>query len=448
LELNLDSSINNVKAAINPRLFDRRMALLLLALSLPLLFLPKINLLSFSGQTAGIRIDDFALIIFGGLYFCGSFSWKRSLQPIEITVAAIIAFSFCSYLINKLHVESGYLHVQASLFYVFRFLEYFFFYYVGTLAVRYVSLGTILRVFVVWNLLFMVLQGTHLIGIFSSVEGYVSQTVDNRLFGIASFGAEIGALLDMLFCYFIFENYSKSTKIELVPHQMMGVLQRQKHHWLLIIFGAVIIFSGARIAILALLVVYFIRVGQLFRIRKPSTWMVPFLAVGLASGIMILLISFQTGMVTRSEGLLSTTNLELIPTAWVNINMDYDPIGKETIDFDDYDLSWWMRIHKWVYALKIYWLHPQCWLQGIGPGFAMAALDGGLLRILTELGIIGILLYGCLTWQIAKLSPMLKWMMVVFALNMLFFDLYLAYKPMALLFLMVGYTSSNRSFQS
>jgi hypothetical protein len=110
-----------------------------------------------------------------------------------------------------------------------------------------------------------------------------------------------------------------------------------------------------------------------------------------------------------------------------------------------YDASWWMRIHKWAYALKLYCLHPECWLQGIGPGFAMAALDGGFLRILTELGIIGCVLYGRLFYLIASQTTQLYWMMVAFMLNMVFFDVYLAYKPMSLLFLIAGYAYATKA---
>ena len=42
-------------------LFDKRLAALLSLLCLPLLFLPKVNLLRFSGETAGLRIDDLLL---------------------------------------------------------------------------------------------------------------------------------------------------------------------------------------------------------------------------------------------------------------------------------------------------------------------------------------------------------------------------------------------------
>src|SRR5262249_20670044 len=137
-------------------------------------------------------------------------------------------------------------------------------------------------------------------------------------------------------------------------------------------------------------------------------------------------------IITRSAGLLSANNFTLIATVWDNISIDQTPIANESVGRDDdNDNSWWMRLHKWCYALKIYCLNPECWLQGVGPGFAMAALDGGFLRILTELGIIGCILYGHLFYLIYKKCPELKGIMIAILLNMLFFDVYLAYKPMS-----------------
>ena len=50
------------------------------------------------------------------------------------------------------------------------------------------------------------------------------------------------------------------------------------------------------------------------------------------------------------------------------------------VKFENYDMSWWMRIQKWCYALKMYVMHPISYLQGVGPGFATPALDGGFVE--------------------------------------------------------------------
>jgi hypothetical protein len=120
------------------------------------------------------------------------------------------------------------------------------------------------------------------------------------------------------------------------------------------------------------------------------------------------------------------------------MNIQLDP-KEDPFLMQAYDLSWWMRLHKWIYALKVYLEHPACYLQGIGPGFCGPALDGGYLRLLTENGLIGILLFLQLLSKLYRQSPQLKGMITALLVNMLFFDAYLAYKPMSLLFLVSGY---------
>lgn len=191
-------------------------------------------------------------------------------------------------------------------------------------------------------------------------------------------------------------------------------------------------------AIFALFASFLFYLKDIVSWRKPSTYMLPLGALAIGLVLMVYALYNASGIVSRSKGLLSFANFDLISVVWDNISLEYDPIGRESVRMGSHDASWWMRIHKWCYALKLYYLHPESWLQGIGPGFAMAALDGGFLRILTELGVIGCVLYGRLFYLIAKQTTQLYWMMVAFMLNMIFFDVYLAYKPMSLLFLIVG----------
>ena len=118
--------------------------------------------------------------------------------------------------------------------------------------------------------------------------------------------------------------------------------------------------------------------------------------------------------------------------------MTRNPVGNEVILAANYDMSWWMRIHKWIYVIKAYVTNPECYLQGLGPGFAWAALDGGLLRIFVEYGIIGSFLFWKFFSSIYHINRQLKWMMISFMINMVFFDAYLAYKTMSFLLFIAG----------
>lgn len=425
------------------RIFDKRSALFLMALTLPLLFLPKVNLLTFGQETAGLRLDDLLLFAFALICFWAHFSMRKSFSAIEKTLFAIVGLSLLSFSINRLLFAAAILPVSSSLFYCLRILEYFLFFYVGALAFRFLRIETIIKLFFAWNLLLMGLQKLQIIGIFS-VEGYIAKP-DDRMLGIASFGSEIGLLLNLLFCYLIYqEDTSSPARFFRMPAEIKRLGSLIYPYSLLLLFVLLVVLSGARMAIFALFVIFLFRLKDLIQWRKPSSYILPAAALSLGIGLMIFSLYHASGIITRSKGLLSFANLELISTVWDNIALDYDPIDKESVRKGLHDTSWWMRIHKWCYAAKLYWLHPECWLQGIGPGFAMAALDGGFLRILTELGILGCALYGRLFYLMATQSKQLYWMMTAFMLNMIFFDVYLAYKPMSLLFLVTGYTYASK----
>ncbi len=420
------------------QVLDRRSALIILVFSLPLLFFPKINLISFEQETAGLRLDDLILLGFSLICFWANFSVRKKITDIEIALFAIVGFSLFSFSINRLLFAAEIMPVRSSFFYCFRILEYFSFFYIGSLAFRFFRIESIVKAFFVWNLVLMILQKLQIVGIFS-VEGYIAKP-DDRMLGIASFGSEIGLLLNLLFCFLIYQSKTTQARYILMPGELKRFLRTVYPYALLLLFIFLVVLSGARMAIFALFVSFILCVKDLIDWRKPFTFILPLLTLAIGAGLMVVALYKASGIVERSAGLLSMNNFELITTVWDNIALDYDPIGKESVRQGlQTDTSWWMRIHKWCYVLKIYWLHPESWLQGVGPGFAMPALDGGYLRILTELGLIGCGLYGRLFYLIAKQTPQLYWMMIAFLLNMLFFDVYLAYKPMSLIFLIVGY---------
>lgn len=423
------------------QVFDKRSTLLLLILSLPLLFLPKINLVAVGEQTAGLRIDDAILLGLSIVCFWANFSSRKYLTDIEIALFSLVGFSILSCVINHLFYAAGLLSVKASFLYSFRILEYFLFFYIGIFAFRFCRIETIIGAFFLWNLLLMILQKFQIIGIFS-VEGYMP--ADDRMLGIASFGSEIGLLLNLMFSFLMYQNAIVSKRIYL-PIELKRVVSTIYPYILLLLFVYLVVLSGARMAIFALFVSFLFYLKDITSWKRPSSYILPLGALTIGILLMIYALYTASDIISRSKGLLSFANLDLISVVWDNIALEYNPIGRESVRMGSYDASWWMRIHKWCYALKLYWLHPESWLQGIGPGFAMAALDGGFLRILTELGIIGCVLYGRLFYLIARQSTQLYWMMVAFMLNMVFFDVYLAYKPMSLLFLIVGYAYASQA---
>lgn len=390
-----------------------------------LLFLPKINLVNFESETAGIRVDDIILALFSFFLGLAFFFNNRKFTPIEIGLFFIIAASFFSYLINTLLVLSGILEIKAKLFYVFRILEYFLFFYIGQMAACFISLRRVVQGFILFNLAFMILQK---MGIVGRITEMGTQSIDiYRISGVASFPSEMGGLLNMIFAYLLFEGKS------------------DRKFLLFLFFFALITLTGARIALAGIVFIYGLYLIRKKKINWQRTiiWGFPLLLTIIFVGGG--LIANTESLYTRSLKLFSVNNLQIVTRTWEAVDIKKELYDNILLTPGDYDMSWWIRLHKWCYALKMYVLHPECYLQGVGPGVFSAALDGGVIRILTENGIMGCLLYGSFFKILSKQSEALKWVILSFLINMLFFDIYLAYKTMSFLFLAAGYAVWQRN---
>lgn len=424
------------------KLFQKGFLLFFVLVGLPLLFLPKVNLISFSDETAGIRLDDIVLLGFSIIILWAHVGIQKKLGPIETWTLAIALISFFSFVMNRLLVAGGFLHVDAKIFYVFRMLEYFIFFYLGTMAVSFFRLSSLVIGFFTWNVLFMLLQRLHIVGVFS-VDGYM--IAGDRIYGVSSFGAEQGLLLNFIYCYLVFDESTEKQLVSWLPRSLHSVCRACLPYVLFLLFGILIAQTGARIALVALVVSFIMRIIKGIQWRAPATLFTPFLIAFSCFSLVVVFLWNNRAVVGRSVGLLSMKNLSIISEVWETISITQPPMGNETSYGGGYDVSWWMRIHKWCYATKIYYLNPECYLQGIGPGFGFAGLDGGWLRIITETGILGIVAYCLLFRSLSRLNYAVKAMMVAFYINMIFFDAYLAYKPMSLLFLIAGYLYQTKT---
>lgn len=419
------------------RFFERKLTIGLLFISLPLLFLPKINLISLESETAGLRIDDLVLFVIGALLIWSHALSNQRLYQVEGWILLLTGFSIISFLSNRLLVSYGILYMDAKIFYTIRILEYFIFFYMGILASQYFSSHSLIRIFFLWNLGLMILQKFNLAGAVT-VEGY-NTDVSTRVQGIASFPSEMGLLLNLIFCYMIHNESTQSRIVNLIPSAFIRHILRKFYlFWMFSLFGIFVIFTGNRISIVALFICFFCKLCQEFSFRSIGSVLFAILLTPILISGVAYLITQTAAVYERSIDLFSFKNLELASIVWDNIDMTKNPMGNEVTSSDNYDVSWWLRIHKWTYALKAYFSNPECYLQGVGPGFCWAALDGGFFRIFTEYGIIGSFLFYKFFSCLYRLNSQTKWMIIAFMLNMIFFDAYLAYKTMSFLFFACG----------
>lgn len=425
------------------QLFDRRSSFILVFLCLPFLFLPKINLIKFGSETAGIRADDLMLFALSGAVYWAHFALNRTFNEIEKWIGIITLYSFLSFGINYVSHQMGWIPFPARIPYCVRIFEYFLYFYIGLMAYQFLKLDGCIKAFFIFNLSICVFQKFNLVGGFMA-DGYVPST-SWRLLGICSFPGELGAILNMLYAYFAFTPMQKTFLSKIFPiHGLASWYLPLRTYWLFALFGLLIIFSGSRIAIIALGITFLVRLYQEVK-TYSKVYLIPAIAFSSILFIVCAYTLSQTNSIAeRSSSLFSMGNIKIMELVWNDLDIDVteypDPEENTELNKFDTDLSWLIRIHRWFFALKVWAYNPQSWLFGVGPGFASAAVDGGWVRMVAEYGIFGLILFILLFKQMALQSRVMFWIMISFAFNMLFFDVYLAYKPMSFIFLCSGFT--------
>jgi hypothetical protein len=386
-----------------------------------LIFLPKINLVSVGGQTAGLRIDDFAL----GLIFLYAFR-KVNFSRLSVIEAAFLLTIFFWLLSNILNIV---FYQRSNLLYTLRYVEYFLFYYIGFLFSRKYNIDQFLIGFVAVNGVVMIMQLSGIIGGFSST-GIVSDVTD-RAIGLTGGPWEIGAILN--FAFALFSMNSKAAKKKIVVFLFY------------LITFILILLTGSRMSLLAHLVLL---IMYLYRMISNKILFVIYLSV--IGALMIGVFSIFSGTVSdRSQNAFSITNLEVFSEAYRNVVIRSNFVGFSDFYADETaDMSWLMRVFKWSYAIKSWVAVPFQWILGVGPGTWGTALDGGILRLLTETGIIGFVLFCNLLKKIIKIEACLLPLVFAFLINMLMIDIYISYKSMAFVLFAVGYFDQLKRLDS
>jgi hypothetical protein len=386
-----------------------------------LLFLPKINLFSFRNETAGIRFDDFILLVVISLLLCG---WIVNLDFNVDSVAAVgfaVVGVFCtSNLVNPGH---------SNILYSLRLVEYLVFFWSGKYFIRrdwdfLLLLKSLMGV----NFVFIFLQTLGLVGGFTA-EGYQSA---GRPFGISANGpAEMGAFLNLGFAALVF-----------------GTQSSKKFWYWCILTGLFIFLTGSRSALLAHCI---LTLGYLYQHSKSKKSFV--LRTATISGLLIaVFLAVPNPVSSRSVDLFSRQNFETFSEIYDDIPVDRQfsavATGGAPEDAPEgVDISWYMRGYKWAQVAKTMFAESwTVWILGLGPGTLGPALDGGWLRLITETGVVGTAAFLFLMRKIARLSISCFMAVLALAVNMLMVDSHNAYKVMALLFFLAG-TQIQRNFK-
>jgi len=389
----------------------------IIVLGVGLLFMPKVNIVSISGESAGIRIDDVLLLVVFALFMAGvSLARKPQIDGIESIVFILIGSMLLSNLLNLL------MFGRSSLLYSLRYVEYFMFFYIGQyfFAARY-SVARLLYAMLLFNAILMVLQGFYIIGGFTSTRGFQEYV---RPIGVAGGPYEMGAMLNFSLAVFLFDRYevgAVTLRIFLIACTLV-----------------LVVLTGARMPALAhiFLISYFCYLQS----RNKTHFLRNATLVG---GLLLLAIFLIPNPLTeRSENLFSIANIAQFKDQYANANVPeekFEDWPEIYISDETADLSWLTRVARWIIAIKTWTNSPLAWFVGVGPGNWGPALDGGWLRVMSEWGLFGFSIFLVFLYRIARISRAMFAVVVALAINMLFIDIHIAYKAMSLFFFLSGY---------
>lgn len=188
----------------------------------------------------------------------------------------------------------------------------------------------------------------------------------------------------------------------------------------------------AMLANLVVLLIFYCKKGRVFSVAWKTALAVTILACGL--------FFIPNPLQERSTNLFSANNIDLLQAAYAGVpdNPTVDKLYDVELADDDSDASWLMRAGKWCVAVKLWTYDAATLLLGIGPGSLGISLDGGWLRALIETGILGMVTLLFLVRSLWRISPLLRAMLIVMAINMLMIDIYISYKVVAFLLFTAG----------
>lgn len=379
-----------------------------------LLLSPKINIISMPGYNAGLRIDDMIISL---IFLC---FFAISLARVNLKIERRYSSFVFAMLIST--VVSYFIYGQGSLLFPARFIEYAIFIYIGFYL--YKSGGSImvfaLNSFFITNSVVALLQWQGLLGGFT-VYGY-SDFVGDRVVGLTAGPWELGVILNMATAYYL--TSSSSVKIKALSALSLTFI---------------ILLTGSRMAFIANIIVL-----SAYLLNKRSA--------ASKIGIIISLIPFfgiiafmasGTSLAERSANIFNYSNISDLSNIFHNTKVDFGNPDWELIammDIDGADMSWSMRVVKWIYAIKMFSLDPYFWFFGVGAGTFGNALDGGWLRVIIECGIVGFLLFVSFLSTVKKQSYFLYLSVIAISINMIMIDIYMSYKVMSVLLLCYGFS--------
>lgn len=381
-----------------------------------MLFGVKLNIIEFGGS--GARLDD---LIF-------AFSVPLLIMAIRAPSIPSPFAAFCLFVLTSLlslllgAAAARISFVEGALYWL-RNLQYVSFFLLGLLLAKRVRMERILRAYTLYLVVFLALQYFNLLPAFSAFVG------SNRAIANTGGPYELAAIAALLGFFFWHQ----------APNRFY--------------FGCaivILVMTQSRITLAAFVLV-------MFALGVKTRGRIIGLSILVAGALVFSFVDL--GVLDRFAGLFDQKTLDTFMNLLGDIPSFPDTWGYRDWAFStflenlsrDGDTSAIIRFTR-QYSLIQSTLNcgTECVLFGLGPSFAVSAVDGNLVRLFVEYGVIGTVLFLFGTWQVAKrtgnrtvISYYVLLVITAFAI-----DILVSSKAMSLFWFLCGYYWHRRPVAS
>lgn len=383
------------------------------------LFSFKIDFLPFADSS--VRLDDFLLLIFFIVFLL-----TRSRVALPTPIRWLIVY-FCVCILSALvNVTSSGINSLEALLFSARHLEYGLFFYVG-----YILHGAKFnwRKYLVTYLIFSIAV---CLLVLMEIVPNPSRFHFDRFSANTTGPFEYAVVLSFIFLFFV----NKADIWSIWSHRVFSVIA--------------LLLTYSRVTLVALAVSILSRKDGMGVLAGLGRYTAVFI---VAAAVFLISLFFDVFLLSRFTGLLAldyasvfaefSRNLIVVETQEQYFDLVYNDGRNTEISELEGDASLLIRLNKWIVLVSsTLTVSP---LLGLGPSFASVGVDGFYVRLLAETGLIGLFVY---LRMIASLfssaeryeSGLLSRFLIVLVLTGFFIDIFVSFKPMMLMWLLLGFS--------
>ncbi|MBQ3352674.1 glycosyltransferase [Candidatus Saccharibacteria bacterium] len=410
----------------------------LVVLFLAITIFPKVTLIAIPGSHAGIRLEDLMIAGYLIFFFINGFKngfgeYKKLSKIVRALCLCLAAFAIS----NIVGCISGNVTPYLAIFYLVRVFEYFVLIFAGRDLISIPGgkrlLLNLIKATVVFHGIYAILEYFSLT---PDISALINRPTSGRVFTTFSGPYELAGYLAICLPLILNEIF--------VNKKYTNVL------FAVLIFTSVIL-SESRIALVAITVVTIMWVLKaVFGARERGKGLSPLKVLASALVLAVVAIGVVKGLQSsRFAGVDFGDYVNTTISAWEHSDYDYyrwnkQPYYSPLVFSQTDDRSFALRITKWTVLIKqAVEVAP---LFGLGMSISGEAMDGGIVKLFCETGMIGLILWIILmvtVWKQArnnkKISFVVLSMIAVLFINAIFIDIFDASKVMMAFWFIVGY---------